>query len=165
MATRKPIKRHPALVELSRDHHGGLLLCWKIRMGFKKEVKPGRIKDYVLYFFNEHLQNHFKWEEEIVFCHLPEDNSLRKKAESQHRQLRERMNALDEKPESIASTLGAVEKELEEHIRFEERELFAHMQEQLTEASLKKIQDALEVAHESFEDQWDDPFWTSSHKK
>lgn len=166
MATRKPLKRHPALVELSRDHHGGLLVCWKIRTGFKNGVASARMKDYVLYFFKEHLRDHFKWEEEIVFCHLPEDDALRKKAESQHQQLRKRMDELlDENPENIASTLGAIEEELEGHIRFEERELFTHMQQQLTEESLKNIQDALEEAHVSFEEQWGDPFWTVAKEK
>lgn len=164
MASRKPLKRHPALVELSRDHHGGLLLCWKIRMGLKNEVEPSRIKDYVLYFFREHLQDHFKWEEELVFCHLPEDDSLRKKAESQHRKLRKRMDELDDKPERISTILGAIEEEVEGHIRFEERELFAHMQDQLPEENLESIQIALEKVHKPFEDHWDDPFWSAGNK-
>ncbi|WP_241739476.1 hypothetical protein [Aestuariibaculum marinum] len=32
----KPLKRHKALQPLSREHHYGLLLTWKIRTGFKK---------------------------------------------------------------------------------------------------------------------------------
>ena len=38
--TTKPLKRHAGLVELSRDHHHGLLLSWKIRQGLKKEIEP-----------------------------------------------------------------------------------------------------------------------------
>lgn len=40
----QPIKRHPSLQPLSREHHYGLLLSWKIREGFKREVPPERIK-------------------------------------------------------------------------------------------------------------------------
>lgn len=32
------MKRNENLVPLSRDHHFGLLCCWKIRQGIKKEV-------------------------------------------------------------------------------------------------------------------------------
>ena len=39
----KPIKRHKALQPLSRDHHHGLLLSWKIRAGFSKNIEPNRI--------------------------------------------------------------------------------------------------------------------------
>ena len=33
----KPQKRHKALQPLSREHHHGLLLSWKIRSGFNKK--------------------------------------------------------------------------------------------------------------------------------
>ena len=33
-----PIKRSEYLKPLSRDHHQGLLLCWKIRTGLKKGI-------------------------------------------------------------------------------------------------------------------------------
>jgi len=39
-----PIKRNEALKPLSRDHHHGLLLCWKIRQGIKLNIEPERIK-------------------------------------------------------------------------------------------------------------------------
>lgn len=41
----KSIKRTKALQPLSRDHHHGLLLCWKIRQGIKLNVEPERIKN------------------------------------------------------------------------------------------------------------------------
>ena len=34
----KPQKRHKALQPLSREHHHGLLLSWKIRTGFSKDI-------------------------------------------------------------------------------------------------------------------------------
>ncbi len=40
----KPIKRSVALKPLSREHHHGLLLSWKIREGFNRNVEIERIK-------------------------------------------------------------------------------------------------------------------------
>ena len=37
----KPIKRHKAIQPLSREHHQGLLLCWKIGKGFEKGIERG----------------------------------------------------------------------------------------------------------------------------
>ena len=47
----KPLKRHKALQPLSRDHHHGLLLSWKIRSGFKKNIDVERIKVYADWFY------------------------------------------------------------------------------------------------------------------
>lgn len=43
----KPIKRHTALKPLSREHHHGLLLSWKIREGLKRNIEIPRIKKYI----------------------------------------------------------------------------------------------------------------------
>lgn len=41
------MKRHAALVQLSRDHHYGLLLCWKLKEGLKKEIEVERMSKYI----------------------------------------------------------------------------------------------------------------------
>src|SRR5690606_3210653 len=58
-----PIKRHKALQGVSREHHHGLLLCWKIRTGLAKNISPDRIKTYVDWFFDVYLRPHFELEE------------------------------------------------------------------------------------------------------
>jgi hypothetical protein len=58
-----PIKRDKALQEVSREHHHGLLLCWKIRKGFSKGIEPERIKRYADWFYKTHLISHFEVEE------------------------------------------------------------------------------------------------------
>ena len=68
MKTSTPLKRHPAIVSFSKDHHFGLLLVWKIRQGLAKAVDAERISKYVLYFFREDLEKHFQEEERLLFC-------------------------------------------------------------------------------------------------
>ena len=67
MNTTTPIKRHPSLVAFSRDHHFGLLLVWKIKYGLDNGIAPERISNYVLYFFEQDLEAHFKEEEQKLF--------------------------------------------------------------------------------------------------
>ena len=66
MSTKKPIKRNEFLKAISREHHHGLLLSWKIRAGIKKEVEPFRIKKYLDWFYTEHLLPHFEIEEKHI---------------------------------------------------------------------------------------------------
>ena len=62
----KPIKRHPAIQHFSRDHHFGLLLCWKIREGFRRNVDPERMKKYTDWFFEVYQKPHFDMEEKYM---------------------------------------------------------------------------------------------------
>ena len=52
-----PIKRNEFLKAISREHHHGLLLCWKIRAGLKKEVNLIRTNE-----LNQHEKNFFRRE-------------------------------------------------------------------------------------------------------
>ena len=63
MNTDKPIQRSEYLKPLSREHHHGLLLCWKIKTGFSKGVELKRIKSYSDWFYKTHLKPHFELED------------------------------------------------------------------------------------------------------
>lgn len=155
----KPLKRHPALVPLSRDHHFGLLLCWKIRTGISKQVDLKRIVDYVVYFYNDHLKQHFFEEEKYIFVWLNENDEKRIKAENQHKQIADLVDRLTGEPDSQLNTLRQIESVVDMHIRFEERDLFPYVQQQLNEADLEKLRIQIEEIHQNEEDKWDDPFW------
>ena len=149
----KPIKRHQALQPLSRDHHQGLLLSWKIRTGFAKGISVDRIKNYTDWFYKNHLTPHFKEEEKYIFPILGNDNELVKKAIAQHR----RLERLFSSPLELKKSLSRIEEELEQHIRFEERVLFNEIQKVATE---KQLQFILEHHSETkFLDNTTDNFW------
>jgi hypothetical protein len=135
MISNKPLKRAPELQPLSHDHHHGLMLCWKIRSGFAKKVAPERIKKYADWFFKTHLIPHFELEEQYVFTILNPENSLVKRALSDHRRLKRLFN----KTADLEIVLGLIEEELEAHIRFEERVLFGEIQMVATDAELMII--------------------------
>lgn len=155
----KPLKRHPALVPLSQDHHFGLLLCWKIRTGLKKGVNTERIKDYLNYFFRKHLEKHFQMEEEILFTFLAKNDLLRKDAESQHQFLRKLHENILDGFEEVDGGLKTFADELESHIRFEERILFPYMQTELLEKELVDFKNKLDQVHKKVEEDWEDEFW------
>jgi iron-sulfur cluster repair protein YtfE (RIC family) len=149
----KPLKRHDSLKPMSRDHHHGLLFCWKNREGFKRRIHPDRIRHYADWFWQNHLVPHFATEEQHVFPVLGNDNEMVKKALAEHR----RLKRLFELERENSRALGLIEEELEQHIRFEERVLFNEIQQLATSEQLIKIK-----KHHSgpeTREEWDDEFW------
>ncbi|MBO3115920.1 hemerythrin domain-containing protein [Winogradskyella sp. DF17] len=149
----KPLKRHKALQPLSREHHFGLLLCYKIRMGFRYHIAPIRIRTYASWFYKTHLIPHFEIEETHIFPVLGNDHELVKRALTEHKSIIQ----LFEKNNDDTVTLQHIEDQLEQHIRFEERVLFPEIQNVASEAEFLHI----EKIHnsESFVENTTDVFW------
>src|SRR5690348_675147 len=159
MSDSNPIKRYKALVSFSKDHHFGLLLSWKIRQGIDKGVSSERISNYVLYFFENDLHKHFDEEEKMLFALLPSQDVLRKKAEAQHQSIYQLVKTIkaNKDQQSVLKQLADV---LEEHLRFEERELFNHIQQQVPPAELEKVSSRVPNDSRKIEDGWTDVFWS-----
>lgn len=153
----KPIKRHNALQSISHDHHHALLVSWKIRMGLKKSIDPQRIKQFCDFFFESHLADHFALEEEYLFPILGPRHELIIKALADHHML----SQLFAQKHVDANTLSRIEKELEEHIRFEERVLFREIQEKATEEQFNLLAAAYPGDKDDIKniERWDDAFW------
>lgn len=148
----KPIKRSVALKPLSREHHHGLLLSWKIREGFKQNVEIERIKRYTDWFWKHHLQAHFEFEENYVFPILGQENELIIKALQEHNRLQQIFTATD----AVKKNLSSIEEELVSHIRYEERVLFKEIESIASDYQLEII----EKEHsKNTIDEWEDEFW------
>lgn len=158
--TQLPIKRNKNLIALSRDHHEGLLVVWKIRQGHRFVVTNERIADFVVYAFDKHLEPHFKEEEELLFSQLKMDDELLVKATEHHVTLRKMVAELSSVEEPTSAQLKAFANLLEEHIRFEERTLFPHIEKQLPTETMNTIGTQLELIHSKQQPlYWKDEFW------
>ena len=69
---------------LSKEHHDGLLFSWKIKQGLKNGTDAKMISEYVQWFWTNHLQDHFRAEEQVLAPHLPIENELLKKMLEEH---------------------------------------------------------------------------------
>ncbi|HAY3563657.1 TPA: hemerythrin domain-containing protein [Elizabethkingia meningoseptica] len=149
------MKRNENIVLLSRDHHFGLLCSWKIRQGLKKEIAARRIGRYVRYFWTSHLEEHFREEEEILFPYA--DDEFAERIRQEHQQIRSLTAAIEiaVDPELLLSFANA----LEQHIRFEERIWFPHLEELLDKQTMEEIGKALDVVHAAETDEYEDEFW------
>jgi mannose-6-phosphate isomerase-like protein (cupin superfamily) len=123
------VKRHPALVPLSHDHHHGLVQAKRLRAGARAD--DGRaVASTFLRFFAEETMRHFREEEELLFPLLADSEEAREPLVHvllEHQHLHALAGRLAAQVEAGAPTeelmveLGQV---LEGHIRYEERQLF-----------------------------------------
>ena len=149
------MKRNENLVPLSRDHHFGLLCCWKIRQGIKKEVSYERIKNYINYYWEKNLHNHFKTEDDV----LPElsNEGLQNQMEKEHVEIHRLINTINQSEDE--RLLLDFANALQSHIRFEERVVFPNYEEMLSADQLDEIGNLLTKFHHKEEDDYEDKFW------
>lgn len=158
MEKTNPIKRSSAIAEFSRDHHFSLLLVWKIREGLKRQVEPQRIAKYIAYYFEPEITPSFRSEEELLFSMIPADNEMRKQAEAEHKEIFRMKEEVMKNP-SDKNLLQQFADALESHTRFEDRQFFQYIQNNLQEDELQKTVTQLKPVKHEDEDAWADPFW------
>lgn len=161
MENKKPIKRNAAIVEFSKDHHFALLLVWKIREGLKKSIDSKRISKYVIHFYDTDLIHHFADEENFLFSKLSSDNPLRIQAEAEHKNIKQMISELRQNSDD-RDLLKRFTDVLEKHIRFEERELFNHLQESISDKMLTEISLSVKSREHEPDGAWNDIFWTTA---
>lgn len=156
---KKPLKRNENLVKLSKDHHAGLLFCWKIRQGVKYHIETDRMIKYVKYFWDHHFASHFKEEEQFLFAPL-KDKEVQK-ALDDHQKIKIFVDKIAVSGmESEDNVLLELADTVDDHIRYEERILFPHLQEELSDEQLEKIGE--QIVNEPLTDNYEDEFWIKS---
>jgi len=147
------MKRHTNLQPLSRDHHNGLMFCLQLSKGLENKIDEIRLKNYADWFYENHIQEHFSVEENLIFPLLGNDNELIKTALDQHQNILKLFTTTTD----LSNTLKKLATELEAHIRFEERILFNEIQLNANEQLLKTIH--IKELETSCRVGWGDEFW------
>jgi hemerythrin-like domain-containing protein len=158
----KPIKRHKHMIALSHDHHAGLLFCWKIKEGLRKDIPLHKILKYINFFWAGHLKEHFGEEEALLFNRL--DDNLTRQGISEHLMLGARLDHLNHYENENAAEYLSFAELLIKHIRFEERTLFPHLERQLPESALQAVGEYFSRKHPTaFNDDFPDEFWSKNY--
>lgn len=149
------MKRNENLVPLSRDHHFGLLCSWKIQQGIKKNVSYDRIKNYINYYWENSLSKHFELEDIV----LPEteNNILQIQMENEHIEIKRLIKLINQSQD--IQVLSDFSDALRNHIRFEERIYFPHLEENLSDETMNEIGNQLNDIHQKEDDSYQDEFW------
>lgn len=142
------MKRHKSLYVLSNDHQHGLVLSLKLKYSkqpisssLKEEVRI--LRNELIDKFDNDLSKHFKLEETYLVPLFPE-NELIGRMLDEHKKLEDFYGKIYSKAEKwsfrqFREKLNLFGELLEQHIRFEERELFPMIEQNLTEEQLKTL--------------------------
>jgi hemerythrin-like domain-containing protein len=144
------MKRDPALVSLSHDHHQALFVARELKRATGETAAEARAA--FLGYWNAHGRTHFRLEEEVLFpayagygdSHHP----LLARALCDHVAIRHRAAALAGSATPSPSTLRAIGARLADHVRLEERELFPLIERAMPRDALSAVAAELEHAEE-----------------
>jgi mannose-6-phosphate isomerase-like protein (cupin superfamily) len=120
------MKRHPALIPLSHDHHHALVEARRIRRAADRDEDPEPVAAEFAEFFAAVSVPHFREEEEMLFPLVATSDEARPlvvQALLDHQQLHALVAELDGSHD-VRRTMREVGELLEAHVRREERELF-----------------------------------------
>ena len=152
---KQPIKRSAELAPLSRDHHEGLLLGWKLRQGMKKGVDAARMATFVKWFWQVHLVPHFSKEETFLPPVLPNSHQLMQQMLEEHVNIKAKVDRISDS--STYDDLEALAETVNQHIRFEERVLFNEVEKRATAEQLLQL--LQQLTDDKVEEEWEDVFW------
>ena len=125
------MKRNPRLQGLSSDHHQGLVLARRVAQG---HLAVGAVRER----FDAELEPHFEVEEEVLLPALEAAGEavLAERTRRDHRALRGLLAGAERGEPGRLAEFAAL---LEQHIRFEERELFPAAEARLGEEQLDRV--------------------------
>ena len=127
------MKRVPQLRDLSEDHHHGLVLARKAKMAASGQEGPSGPKMWaeVEAVFKSELEPHFEIEESFIgeALRAAGESQLAQRLVDEHEALRRFLMPGHQRTLDDLRRFGEL---LEQHIRFEERELFQVAQDKLT---------------------------------
>jgi hemerythrin-like domain-containing protein len=135
--------RHKSLHPLSHQHHNGLALCVVLERSLaqdRTEANVARLGAKVWDRFELELVNHFALEEELLFPAIESElgqSPLVSELVAQHRQMEEMARTIQAGADP--ANLAAFAALLRAHIRREENELFEHVQDRLSPATMERL--------------------------
>ena len=158
------MKRDQNLVTLSWEHHDGLVVAFRLQQGLKKNLAIEDLTRYILFTWEEVLQRHFWQEEQVIQPRLTDKRDGRAALDrmmNDHDRFRKLIAALKEDPSESEQVTAFIDM-LNNHIRFEERELFPLLEKRCRPEELSKIGDFLRKHHLSACADYPHKFWQKS---
>jgi hypothetical protein len=143
------MKRDPALVTLSHDHHQALFVAQKLRRATGETAAGARAS--FLEYWGEHGRAHFRLEEEVLLpAYAGYDDPHQPLVAwvlCDHAEIRNRADAIAAEASTPTEVLNALGIRLAQHVRLEERELFPLIEDALPRERLRELAAELEQAH------------------
>lgn len=140
------MKRSEALAPLSRDHQHALYAALRLRRAHEATLRDA--VEQFLRFFETEGRRHFEIEEQLLVPALPADDGEWSAGVARVLDDHEAIRAGAEELRTRASMKSAVAlgERLNDHVRFEERELFPLLERRLDDDALAALGEAVAAA-------------------
>lgn len=138
-----PLKRHPALQPLSREHVGGLIQAHNLQHAANEDRAVGKSAAV----WRSEIWEHFDDEERLLLP-LTSSRELRERLLAEHGALRELAERCESDPSSLAANAEAMHTLctlLHDHIRWDERVYFESVQREHPEALAQMMNDSAAI--------------------
>ena len=142
-------------IPLREEHKDGLLFVTRIRDSIGR-VSSERLSQYARWYWKTHIRPHFFQEEKILLPYLPINHPWAVKLLEDHANIRDLILSLDRVPD--LQNFKILCNVIDTHIRFEERQVFAYLEQTLSNDVLDSIYSQLNC-HPVATDDWKDEFW------
>lgn len=155
------LKSNRHFIPLSWEHHYGLVLAQRMRLGLKKQTEPAVVASYLLHFWTHYIQPHFETEETLLLPAMRADHPVISRLQKEHKDIRGLVGSIQEEiqSEKLAELLQSFADQLTSHIRYEEKTVFPLAEELIPEETLTRIDHTLHSAFQKIEDHWTPEFW------
>ncbi len=155
------MKRAEQLQKLSHQHHNGLMTVLLLKKGIEKKAAVDVLNSFIVHCWENELRTHYIKEEVYLhphFLHLPELMPMYEQMKTEHHKMRRMIDAIrnGESSEELVISFYTL---LEQHIRFEERELFTYIQEHILEEHFAVLEKSLDVLTASACSDYPIKFW------
>jgi hemerythrin-like domain-containing protein len=102
------------------------------------------------------------WEEENILF-VPFNNRQIQRALNEHKRIRSQIKNLENcSASNLRKRLAELADMIDEHVRYEERELFPYLERKLSKEQLESIGEQIQKHHPfSLQDQYEDQFWNT----
>ncbi|MEJ2054341.1 MAG: hemerythrin domain-containing protein [Calditrichaceae bacterium] len=161
------MKRKNELITLSWEHHDGLLFAFRLQQGLKYSAGIEEIREYTLHTWDNALNHHF-WQEEQSLAGVLDFNEtgrdLLNRMQSDHEYFRSQIEDIRSKVNLVPAKFNEFADRLNQHIRFEERELFPFLEKQVLPETLKDIGAFLDEHHQNSDKCWKNEFWKNKNE-
>lgn len=151
MKINKKASRNENLYVFSHEHHHGLVFATRLKKASK--VDDETLKKYIIHFWNNALENHFK-SEEALFLDFISEKELKDQFLAEHKSINALVSDIQTSDIDLVEKTLDLSELLKLHVKFEEKLLFPWLQKNLSTDQLNSIGTSLknvEVKAHEFE--------------
>lgn len=138
------MKRDPNLYPLSWQHQNGLMAVLLLKKGISKGADVLVMSDFIHSLWEAELKDHFLAEEEaLVPGNQQQHQAYYQQLKTEHQLLVGMIETIN-RQEADLFLIDKFQQQLEQHIRFEEREFFPWLEQHFSAAELEKMGEQLQ---------------------